>query len=122
MQEFEGPTIIYCSTKKLVDQIHVLLESLGVQAGVYHAGLLFSSFLFSSTGLDPEVRSTVHESFIQDKIQCVVATVAFGMGIDKPNIRTVIHYGAPRDMESYYQEIGRAGRDGFVLSVLCLCH
>jgi superfamily II DNA helicase RecQ len=74
--------------------------------------------LFTSAGLDPEVRRDVHKDFINDKIQCIVATSAYGMGIDKPNIRKVIHYGAPADLESYYQEIGRAGRDGFG-NILC---
>ncbi|VDK67714.1 unnamed protein product [Anisakis simplex] len=64
-------------------------------------------------GLSPKVRAKAHENFMKDKVTTIVATVAFGMGIDKADVRYVIHYGAPRGIESYYQEIGRAGRDGF---------
>ncbi len=76
--------------------------------------------LLTSAGRTEEERRDVHHKYIQDKIQCIVATVAFGMGIDKRDIRKVIHYGAPRDMESYYQEIGRAGRDGFASMLFVL--
>ena len=80
---------------------HLLfLLGAGVSCGVYHAGI------------GTKQRARAHEDFVRDKVQVIAATIAFGMGIDKPDVRRVIHYGAPRDMESYYQEVGRAGRDG----------
>ncbi|VDN38330.1 unnamed protein product [Gongylonema pulchrum] len=63
-------------------------------------------------GMTPAARRKSHENFVKDRVTTMIATVAFGMGIDKPDVRNVIHYGAPRNIESYYQEIGRAGRDG----------
>ncbi|NWH44098.1 WRN helicase, partial [Fregata magnificens] len=104
--EFEGPTIIYCPSRKATEQVVSELIKLGVACGAYHAGM----------GL--KQRKDTHHQFMRDEIQCVVATVAFGMGINKADIRMVIHYGAPKEMESYYQEIGRAGRDGLPAS----CH
>ncbi|XP_035247569.1 Werner syndrome ATP-dependent helicase homolog isoform X1 [Anguilla anguilla] len=98
--EFEGPTIVYCPSRKEAERVSSMLCRLGILCGVYHAGL----------GIKKR-RETQH-SFMRDEIQCIAATVAFGMGINKPDIRKVIHYGAPKEMESYYQEIGRAGRDG----------
>ncbi|XP_021253034.1 Werner syndrome ATP-dependent helicase isoform X2 [Numida meleagris] len=104
--EFEGPTIIYCPSRKATEQVILELNKLGVTCGAYHAGM----------GI--QKRRETHHQFMRDEIQCVVATVAFGMGINKADIRMVIHYGAPKEMESYYQEIGRAGRDGLPAS----CH
>ncbi|KGL93947.1 Werner syndrome ATP-dependent helicase, partial [Charadrius vociferus] len=104
--EFEGPTIIYCPSRKATEQVVSELIKLGVACGAYHAGMGIKQ------------RRDTHHQFMRDEIQCVVATVAFGMGINKADIRMVIHYGAPKEMEAYYQEIGRAGRDGLPAS----CH
>ncbi len=92
--------IIYASTRKEVDSLYETLVNKGYQAGHYHAGLR-----------DDE-RSNEQERFLYDNIQVMVATNAFGMGIDKSNVRYVIHYNMPRNMEAYYQEAGRSGRDG----------
>ena len=92
--------IIYVGTRKDVDALQVLLEIKGIKAGRYHAGMT------------DEERNQMQEDFLYDNLSVMVATNAFGMGIDKPNVRYVIHYNMPKNMEAYYQEAGRTGRDG----------
>lgn len=100
--------IIYCHSRKQVDELSTALDTAGYSVLPYHAGL------------SDEVRAKNQELFIKDEVQIIVATIAFGMGINKPNVRYVINYDLPKSIEEYYQEIGRAGRDGLPSSALLL--
>ena len=93
-------TIIYCFSRRETEELAEDLNARGLSARPYHAGL------------DGEIRSKTQEDFIRDRVPIIVATIAFGMGIDKPDIRLIVHYSLPKSLEGYYQETGRAGRDG----------
>ena len=104
----EKPGIVYAATRKHASEVAAKLREAGVNAEFYHAGMTAKE------------RERVHDAFMRDEIEVIVATIAFGMGVDKPNVRFVFHYDISESMDAYYQEIGRAGRDGEPATALLL--
>ena len=104
----EKSGIIYCLSRKKVEELAEILQANGINARPYHAGM------------DSMTRTKNQDDFLMEKVEVIVATIAFGMGIDKSNVRYVIHYNMPKNMESYYQEAGRAGRDGLPAECILL--
>ncbi len=107
-QNQEGRIIVYCGTRKMTEEVHQLIQSQYDKTGFYHAGLSMPD------------RNRIQEQFIKGEIRILVATNAFGMGIDQANVRLVVHYNMPANIDALYQEMGRAGRDGFFSACLLL--